>query len=79
MIATFSDIIALWPTAEAFAADVSVSGVLARQWRRRNNIPSAHWVRVVEAARARGFADVTLELLAGIAAQGGRLAAKDAA
>ena len=65
---SFSSIINLWPTAEAFAEDVGISGVLARQWRRRNKIPSEHWNRVVGAAACRGFDGVTLLALANLAA-----------
>ncbi|MBE0530262.1 MAG: hypothetical protein IH626_05500 [Rhodospirillales bacterium] len=65
---TFSDIIDLWPTAEVFASDVGINGALARQWRRRNNIPAAHWARVVDAASVRGYPGVTLEMMAAMAA-----------
>lgn len=66
---TFDDIISMWPTAKAFGTDVGVSGLVARQWRRRNSIPSSHWRAVVDAAQKRGFTDVTEAALTDLAAK----------
>ena len=60
---TYADIIELWDTAEGFAADVGISGTLARLWKMRNKIPDHAWLAVVSAAERRGF-EVTLQLLA---------------
>ncbi len=64
---TFGDIIDLWPNAEAFAADVGVTGVVARAWKRRNSIPPGRWIRICEAAAKRGY-PVTLADMARISA-----------
>ena len=66
---TFADVIELWETAEAFGAEVGVTGLVARTWKRRNNIPARHWTAVVAAARHRGHAQVTLHVLARLAAK----------
>ena len=66
---TFSDIINRWPSAEEFASGIHVTGGRVRQWRRRNRLPSEFWLDVVEDAASRGYADVTLEVLASIAAK----------
>lgn len=66
---TFADIIGLWASAEEFASDVGVAGGTARAWKARNSIPPEYWIRVVEAAVARGFRLVTLDTLARLAAE----------
>lgn len=64
---TFSDLIDRWDSVSAFASEAGVSYGRAAQWRRRNSIPSERWNAVIAAARARGFADVTLDRLADMA------------
>lgn len=64
---SFVAIIELWPTCEGMALDVGESGVNVRAWKYRNNIPAPCWVRLVGAARQRGFHQVTYELLARLA------------
>ncbi len=66
---TFADVIARWPNAVQFAADVQVQPVRARKWRNRNSIPSSQWQTVVKSAHGRGFTDITVDLLAEIAAR----------
>ena len=63
---THNDIIDLWPTRAAFARDVGVYYGMAVGWNRRNNIPSEYWAHLVRAAKARGFHEVTTDLLAEI-------------
>lgn len=65
---SFADVIALWPSAEALAADLSLRGVTVRQWRNRNSIPAAYWGEIVAAAEARGATGLSLDVLAKIAA-----------
>jgi len=65
---TFADIIGLWPTAETLASDIGDRGVTVRAWRNRNSIPSNRWGDVIAAAKIRGYADVTPELMVKIAA-----------
>lgn len=64
-----ADIIDLWPSAVVFADDVGVSPVRARAWKQRDSIPGSFWRRVVDAAEGRGYGEVTLELLARLAAR----------
>ncbi|MBB3267613.1 hypothetical protein FHW79_005274 [Azospirillum sp. OGB3] len=64
---TFTNVIDLWPNAVAMGNDVGETGLTVRAWKRRNSIPGEKWLRVVEAARRRGFENVTLERLAKIA------------
>lgn len=66
---SFDELIGLWPTAEAFAQDLGISGQHARAMKRRNNIDQKYWVGVVEAAIKRGFSGVDYEVLARISAQ----------
>ena len=73
-IQTFGQLIDLWPSAVALAADLEVKEVTARAWKRRG-IPSEYWNRLVAASDARESTRgiVTLELLAQLAAaQSGR-------
>lgn len=71
---SFADIIGLWESADSAAADIGERPATVRKWKQRNRIPSEYWVAVVTAAQARGFAAVTLELLAQLAATGGTFA-----
>jgi hypothetical protein len=66
---SFAAIINLWETAEEMAADLGEKGVTVRQWRNRGSIPSDRWLAVAAAAEKRGFAAVTLNLMAGLAAK----------
>jgi hypothetical protein len=63
---TFHDVIALWPSISALAADAGVTYGVAKQWRRRNSIPADRWAALVTAGQARGL-DVSADLFAGIA------------
>lgn len=48
-------IYAVWENnAEALASDIGELGVTVRQWRRRNNIPSQYWPKIIEAAALKG-------------------------
>lgn len=64
---TFGDVIALWPSLSDLAGDAGVTYGVAKQWRWRDSIPAAHWAALVDAARNRGFSEVTTERLAEIA------------
>lgn len=48
-----SDIIKLWPTLAAFAADMGVKRHTARGWWRRDSIPDKYWADLIERARER--------------------------
>lgn len=71
-IQSFVAVIELWETAEALGLDVGESGTNVRAWKYRCNIPAPYWVRLVGAARRRGYDAVTYELLARLAASGGQ-------
>jgi len=62
------EVIDLWPSLTAFAADVGVAYGTAKAMRRRDSIPDYLWVTVVTAASARELTDVNYELLAQLAA-----------
>lgn len=65
---THADLINLWPSLTAFAADVGVGYESAKAMRRRSSIPPAYWKRMVDAARDRGIDGVNYERLAEIVA-----------
>jgi hypothetical protein len=65
---THADIINRWPTLTDFANDIGVAYGTAKAMRRRDSIPSEHWVAVVARASEREITDVTLEALAHAAA-----------
>lgn len=52
---TVSRVIELWPTGEALASDIGVSGAVVRMWRHRNRIPAKHWRAILNAATERGI------------------------
>jgi hypothetical protein len=63
---TFTDVIGLWPSAEALARELNELGVTVRQWRNRESIPAAHWHRIAVLAREKGHA-LTVDDLSAIA------------
>jgi hypothetical protein len=76
---SFRDVVNCWESAEQLAADLKEKGVTVRQWRNRDSIPPEYWPRLVVAATGRGFSDVTLELLAALAARRRSLAGDELA
>ena len=65
---TYKDVINKWPTAWSMAIAVDVRETAVWTWKSRNRIPSAYWQDIV--ATEVGVAEgVTLEVLAGLAAQ----------
>jgi hypothetical protein len=69
---TFTDVINLWPSLGEFAEDIGVNYVTAQVMKHRDSINSRHWLNVVKAAEARGFEQVTVELLASLKTPGNR-------
>ena len=70
-LTSFQDVIDLWPTKAAFAADLHAYGdqeklAPAREWYRRGSIPPTWFDSVLAAAEARGFSEVTYRLLTGL-------------
>lgn len=53
MSRTHRQIIALWDSLQAFAADVGVTVVAARKMRQRERIPSAHFTAVLKTTKAQ--------------------------
>jgi len=60
---THDEIINLWPSLSDFAADLSVAYGTAKAMRRRASIPPDYWSAVLEGAKRRRIAGVTLERL----------------
>lgn len=65
---SFSDIIAAFGGVVPFRDAMGLPDVNARQMKQRDSIPAGYWPRVVAEASARDIKNVTLELLAGLAA-----------
>lgn len=64
----FADLIDAWPDGpEGMAADLGKPVSTIRVWRHRGQIPGANWVAVESAARRRGLAWLTFELLGRLA------------
>lgn len=61
---THAQIIDLWPSLSAFAADLGVQYGTAKAMRRRGSIPATYWAAVVSKAALRGVRGVTLQALA---------------
>lgn len=57
-------IINRWPSAKALADDLGQNSVTIRAWKRRNRIPGSFWVAVRDAAKRRGFSEISLEVVA---------------
>ncbi len=68
MIKNYADVIDLWESYDALASDVGATVYSIRKWRQRDSIPPEYWRALVESAAKRGIAVVTLEVLAGFAA-----------
>lgn len=67
-LASFRDVIALWPTKAALARDLKSIGGAAkaapvREWSARNRIPEQWFDPLLKAAAHRGFEEVTYRLL----------------
>jgi hypothetical protein len=65
-------VLALWPSLEAIADDLSGIGVTlpaVRKWPQRGRIPSEYWLALVQSAAERGIDGVTFEKLADIHAK----------
>lgn len=70
---TFKDVLQRWRPLEKLAQELGERGVTVRQWGNRNSIPPEHWLSIVQVAERYGFNDITIDLLARIAASGGEL------
>ncbi|GGF56510.1 hypothetical protein GCM10007301_15220 [Azorhizobium oxalatiphilum] len=57
------DLMALWPSLSAFAADTAAGYEAVRQWFKRQSIPVRYWPAVIEGAAQREIGGVTSDLL----------------
>lgn len=60
----FRPILKRWPRTVDFAREVGAPEKAVREWLRIDSVPAAWFAAVVRAATARGFEDITYELLA---------------
>lgn len=67
-VTTFKDVVALWGSPDALAADIGASVAAARKWPQRDNIPAEWWLPILETDVARK-AGLTAEMLASLAAR----------
>ena len=58
-IRSFQDVISLWPTQTAMAADISTPLERVKKWHQRNSIPPLYWEVIIQAGYKRG-ADLTI-------------------
>ena len=54
MVRSFRDIIGLFGSPDALAAEIGAKAETVRKWRQRNSIPAEWWLPVIKAAHARG-------------------------
>lgn len=68
VISSFREVVGLWESPDALAAEIGVGVSAARKWPQRNNIPSEWWLAILRTERARQ-AGLTAEALAELAAR----------
>jgi hypothetical protein len=72
---TFPAVIEMWPNAGVLARDLcedtsqTIKRATIKQWKRREKIPGEYWLPIERAARRRGIENVTVFVLAEIAAR----------
>ena len=66
---SFKDVIGLWPSPEALAADVGAKVPAVLKWRQRGRIPAEKWSAILSTEKARE-GGVTSETLVALAARG---------
>ena len=71
MVTSFKEVVDLWETPEALAADVRAGVAAVRKWRQRNRIPARYWHRLEGTSTAKSRR-ITVSNLAKIAAFNGR-------
>lgn len=64
---SFADIIAAWPSPEAFIEDHEIDAAKFAVWKHRSGIPSTHWPLTIRGAARRRLKGITLDLLAALA------------
>lgn len=68
-ISSFRDVVALWPSADALAAEIGAGAAAVRKWPQRDAIPAEWWLPILSTDVARA-AGLTAEMLATFAARG---------
>ena len=68
VFSTFRDVVSLWASPDAMAADIGASVAAARKWPQRDNIPAEWWRPILETPVARD-AGLTAEMMATLAAR----------
>ena len=63
---TVAEIFSLWPSDADFARDIGISYPTASSWKQRGSIPVSYWRPIIRAARKRGHAEITADLLVDI-------------
>ncbi|MEA1674077.1 hypothetical protein [Nitrospirillum sp. BR 11163] len=76
---SFADIISMWPSMADLARDIRASHGAVRVMKVRGRIPDEYWQDLVAGASRRGIDGVTLERLAGLAAEKRRPSPSEAA
>lgn len=61
---TVADIYTAWPSDAELARDLGVPYPTISAWKQRGSIPAAYWWHITRAARNRGHAEITTDLLA---------------
>jgi len=64
-IKSFRDLIELWPTREALAAEIGAKSSAVSKWWQRDSVPAEWWAPILSsevAIRARLRADVLIDL-----------------
>lgn len=68
MVSSFREVVGLWKTPDALAAEIGAGVPAARKWSQRNTIPAEWWLPILRTEVAQK-AGVTAELLAALAAR----------
>ena len=68
MASSFRDIIGLWPSPDALAAELGAKAETVRKWRQRDSIPAEWWMPLIDVARARSV-DLSAAEMATLAAR----------
>jgi hypothetical protein len=68
MVSSFREVVALWGSPDALAADIGAGIAAARKWPQRDNIPAEWWLPILQTEVARG-AGLTAEVLTALAAR----------
>ena len=68
MAKSFTEIVELWPSADAMAVELGAKVETVRKWRQRDSIPAEWWLLVVRGARRHGH-DLSVDALATLAAR----------